>query len=271
MVSSVHKIETIADGVLVLSDLVAANGRSWLPPGATGFEPFNKYVFVSKDGVLLIDTGVAAHGPALIESLRHIVGSRWIMVVVTRIELDCTSNLGRIVDNFPRVQVATVTKNNPPLGLVHYERDLPFETATRLTYGQRLRDLGFERLRSIAPPVRLLNTTWLHDEVTNTLFTSDFFSADLLAGTDDPIVRKDIAGLPVTQALRRHVLTKFEWLEHAHTGPLRDAWDKLFAEVKPEVLAPGLGRIQSGRDLVARVTDDYRMAVFGSGETDPAA
>jgi flavorubredoxin len=270
MVSSVHRIETIADGVLVLSDLVAANGRSWLPPGAKGFEPFNKYVFVSKDGVLLVDTGVAAHGAVLVESLRRIVGSRWIMVVVTRIELDCTSNLGRIVDNFPKVQVATVTKNNPPLGLVHYEHALPFETATRLTYGQRLGDLGFDRLRSIAPPVRLLNTTWLHDEVTNTLFTSDFFGGDLLAVPDDPIVRRDFAGLPATQVLRRHVLTKFEWLEHARTGPLRAAWDKLFAEVKPEVLAPGLGRIQSGRDLVARVTDDYRTAVFGDGEINPA-
>ena len=62
-------------------------------PAPRVLAPFNKYVFVSKDGVLLIDTGVAAHGPALIESLRRIVGSRWIMVVVTRIELDCTGNL----------------------------------------------------------------------------------------------------------------------------------------------------------------------------------
>jgi flavorubredoxin len=261
----VHRIENIADDVFVLSDVVAANGRSWLPPGTEGFEPFSKYVFVSKDGVLLIDTGVAAHGPALIESLRRIVGRRWIMVVVTRIELDCTSNLGRIVDNFPKVQVATVTKNNPPLGLVHYQRALPYETTSRLTYGQRLGDLGFERLRSIAPPVRLLNTTWMHDAVTNTLFTSDFFGADLLAGIDDPIVRSDVVGLPTTAALRRHILTKFDWLEHARLDPLRTAWDNLFAEIKPDRLAPGLGRIQSGRDLCARVIDDYRTAVFGSG------
>jgi hypothetical protein len=59
MVSFVHRIENIADDIFVISDLVAAGGRSWLPPGSRGFEPFNKYLFVSTDGVLLIDTGVA--------------------------------------------------------------------------------------------------------------------------------------------------------------------------------------------------------------------
>ena len=69
------RIETIADNVVALSDLVAIDERiSWHRPGQTGFEPYNEYVILAGEKALLYDTGVALHGDSLLPSLREVVG-----------------------------------------------------------------------------------------------------------------------------------------------------------------------------------------------------
>jgi hypothetical protein len=258
------RIEELAPDVFVLSDIEPVNGRSWLPPGSKGYEPFNKYLFLSDGHALLLDTGPLAHRHSVLESLGRLVGSRRLTVMVSRSEPECISNVGAVVDRFPDLRVIGIMKNLPLLGLVDM-RQPPRDglTAERIVLRKSLAEYGFPNLTPVEPLIKTLSTIWIDDSASGMLFTSDFFSADLLSAPDMPVIRRDMSGLAAPDTLRRHILTKFDWLEHAWPGELADAWDRFFAGTHPAALAPGLGRIQSGPALVQRAIADYREAVFG--------
>src|SRR5688572_11391764 len=96
---AMSRVEQIDDEVYVLSDVEPADSeRSWLPADTKGFEPFNKYVIVKQDAVLLLETGVAAHYDSVLASLRDIVGDRKLVILPTRSELESIGNLGAIID-----------------------------------------------------------------------------------------------------------------------------------------------------------------------------
>jgi len=79
---------------------------------------------LSPDRALLIDTGVALHEESLLGTLREVIGSRQLLVFITRIELDNLGNLARIVEMFPGTQVTT--SNVVPLfKLVHISEAIP--------------------------------------------------------------------------------------------------------------------------------------------------
>lgn len=256
-------IEEIAENLFVLSTLVPANGRSWLPPGTTGLEPFNRYLALSNSDALLIDTGPRAHRATVLEALDRMVGARRLTVMVTRSELDCISNVGAVVDRFPDLRVIGVMKNLPLLGLVHMERTPRSGlTAERMPMGRTLSDYGFERFKPMPPVIKTLSTIWMIDEVSGALFTSDSFSADLMRRPDDPLVRRDVEDVPSPATLRRHVLAKFDWLSQANKASLLSNWNRFFTDVRPAAIAPGLGRIQMGQDLVSRIIRDYKTAIF---------
>jgi hypothetical protein len=258
------QVEQLADNVFALIDVEPTDGRSWLPPGTVGFEPFNKYAIVQPEAVLLLDTGVAAHRASIAESLREIVGDRMLILLPTRSELECIGNLGALVDSFPQVQVITTARAVPPLGLAHM-REERRETvrASRLKRGERLQRFGFPNLESINPVIRILGTTWIYDHVSRILFTSDFFANDLMTTLSDTVVRRERSGLLDPASLRRSIVAKFDWLERAHTAALEKHWDTLFAEFEPAALAPSVGRIQIGRVLAEEVLALYRQALFG--------
>ena len=145
------RVEQIADDVYVLSDLEPADSeRSWLPADTKGFEPFNKYVIVKPDAVLLLETGVAAHCDSVTAPLRDIVGDRKLVVLPTRSELESIGNMGTILDAFPRVQLLTTTRALPPLGLCHIRDDkrdsIP---ARRIRRGENLADLGVKHQKLV--------------------------------------------------------------------------------------------------------------------------
>jgi flavorubredoxin len=72
-------VTQIADDIFVLTDLDPLDGNSaWLPPRLRGYEPHNKFLVSSHDAAVLIDTGVAAHGASLLESLAPLLdGGGW--------------------------------------------------------------------------------------------------------------------------------------------------------------------------------------------------
>src|SRR5688572_29037137 len=108
------RVERVTDDVLVLSDLVPIDGRvSWLPPLASGFEPYNEYLVLAGDNALLFETGVAAHGPSLVQSLKEALGSRRLAVYPSRIELDSIGNLGRILEEIPNTVVGCANPIEP--------------------------------------------------------------------------------------------------------------------------------------------------------------
>lgn len=258
------RLEAISDDVLVLSDLVPVDGRvNWLPTDAAGLEPHNKYVIQSPEAVLVIDTGVAAHETGFLARLEEVARGRRIVVLTTRNELACTGNLGAIVDRFADVLVMS-PNGLPPLGLVHLERKRREDIPTyKPKHGERLSVAGFERLEIITPAIRLLGTGWVFDHVTKTLFTSDFFGADIMATENATVIRRSAEGLAETDFLRRAILAKFDWLDRADTRVIEARWDSMFCALEPAFIAPAHGRVQAGRGLVARVTGDYRKAAFG--------
>jgi flavorubredoxin len=243
--------------------LVPVDGRvSWVPPSASGLEPYNEYVVLADDRALLIDTGVALHAPSVLATLHDIVGSRRLTVYTTRIELDCIGNLARILDDFPDAQVAT-TVPIAPTGLIHVAASTPRPRPVKtLRMGEGLDEVGFARLRTISPLIQTLGTSWLWDGEAETLFTTDMFCGDMLSAPDDPVIRREMDAGVATADIREAVLSKFDWLAAADTGPLLARWDLLFGAMHPRVLAPIHGRVQLGRELVAQVIAQYRQAVF---------
>jgi flavorubredoxin len=258
------RVERIADNILVLSDVVPIDGRvSWLAPGAKGFEPYNEYLVLSDDNALLFETGVAAHGPSLVLSLKEILGSRRLAVYPSRIELDSIGNLGRILEEIPNTIVGCA---NPiePTRLAHF-RDwtTPRAPFTRFLVGNTLAEIGFPQLTVIDPVIRTLGTSWLWHEPAEALFSADFFCNDMMAKADQSVIRRSgDDALIAPEGLRASILQKFDWLGLASTEKLLPAWDNLFARISPAVLGPVHGRMQFGAKLVAEVLADYRKALF---------
>lgn len=258
------RVEQLADNIFVLSDLEPADrSRSWLPDDASGFEPFNKFVFLEGDRALLIETGPAAHQKSIEESLREIVKDRLIVILPTRSELESIGNMGAVIDNFPRVELLTTTRALPPLGLAHMRPERRASVkAQRIVRGEKLAGVGFPTLETISPIIRILNTIWIFDRRTGVLFTSDFFSNELLPDPDTPTIRRDENGLTDASSVRRSILARFDWLARARTDALKNQWDALFGQIKPTAIAPSLGRVVFGEKAVETVIDLNRRALF---------
>jgi len=256
-------VEQLADNILVLSDVVPIDGRvSWLPPRASGYEPYNEYLVLSDDNALLFETGVAAHGPSLVQSLKEILGSRRLAVYPSRIELDSIGNLGLILEEIPNTIVGCA---NPiePTRLCHF-RDwtTPRAPFTRFAVGSTLAEIGFPQLTVVDPVIRTLGTSWLYHEPAEILFSADFFCNDMLARADQSVIRRSGDAVIAPEGLRASILQKFDWLGLASTVKILPAWDNLFGRIRPSILAPVHGRVQSGSKLVAEVLAEYRKALF---------
>jgi flavorubredoxin len=257
------QVERITEDILALTDVVPIDGRvSWLCPSATGFEPYNEYLVLAENNALLFETGVAAHGPSLVQTLKEVLGSRRLAVYPSRIELDSIGNLGRILEEFPNTVVGCA---NPiePTRLAHF-RDwtTPRAPFTRFPVGSTLAEIGFPQVTVIDPAIRTLGTSWLWHEPAEVLFSADFFCNDMLAKADQSVICRSGEAHIAPEGLRASILQKFDWLGLASTDRLLPIWDNLFARISPAVLAPVHGRVQFGAKLVAEVLADYRKALF---------
>jgi hypothetical protein len=253
-------------GVLVLTDLVPIDGRvSWVPPDAVGFEPYNEFLLLGDERALLIDTGVALHGPALVATLRQLLGPRALTVFATRIELDTLGNLAAILAAFPRAALATANPI-PPVDLVHLPPGARWlgGPVTHHRFGTDLASLGFPGVTVLDPVMRTLGTSWLHDAGSGALFTSDSFCGEMLPTIDTPVIRRDdFYRLPAPVTLRGHLQAKFQWLAEAEGDTLARHWDSLFGQVAPTAIAPLHGRVMAGSDLVVEMLARYRQAMLG--------
>ena len=111
-------------------------------------------------------------------------------------------------------------------------------------------------------PIRLINTTWIYDETTKTLFSSDMFShlwGDredgpwLLGGNEDD----DATDFAFVRSFLLN--TRYWWIEGANLSPIRKAVADVYDRFDIETIAPGYGTIVSGRrhvDKQFEVLDD---------------
>ena len=260
------EVARIADDTHALSDLVPADGRvSWVAPGLGGYEPYNEYLVVTNERALLIDTGVALHGPSILERLIPLVGNRHLVIYISRIELDCIGNLALLLDHFESVEVATANPI-PAVDLVH-RASTSHIPVTHFGFDQTLAPVGFPQMTVLDPVLRTLGTSWVFDRNARTLFSTDSFCGDLLRTSSEDVVRGSLDGAPDPAQLRRQTLAKFDWLARAETDLLRARWDRLFAEIEPIALAPIHGRPAVGETVVASMLEHYRDAIFGPGPT----
>lgn len=255
-------IVEIAPRIFALTELVEIDARlSWIPPGTTGFEPFNIYFIEADDALLLLDTGVALHRQLVLDTIRARLGGRRLVVFNTRSELECIGNMGALMDSFDHVQVVTACPLNP-FDLVHRRQPQRIHAPTTfLAFGDTLEDFGFPSFRALRPAIKMLGTSWVYDADTHVLFTSDSFGGDLMASAAEARIRDQVEDAPTQAQLRASMIAKFDWLQAADRPMLREVWDTLFARHEVAVIAPNHGRIQRGRAVAARALADYREAL----------
>lgn len=253
----------IAPRVFALTELVEIDERlSWIPPGTTGFEPYNIYTVESDEALLLVDTGVALHRRVVLDSLRERLRGRRLVVFNTRSELECIGNLGAVFDSFDNVQSVTSCPLNP-FDLVHRRQPQRIHGPTTfLAFGDTLEEFGFPSLRTLRPAIKMLGTSWLYDEEGKVLFSSDSLGGDLLSSEAEPRIRETLDGAPTQAQLRAVMLAKFDWLQSCDRPMLRQVWDTLFGRNEVEVIAPNHGRIQRGPGVATQVLADYREALL---------
>lgn len=259
----------VADGIDRLGHVARADGRlSWVGDGVGGWSPVNCYLVRDGDAGLLVDTGLPAHRAHVMGQLAGPVPAevRSLRVVLTRqIEFDSIGNAVAIMRDLP---VEAVYGHMPWEGWLHHDADfgdaadVPFRRLP--TTGSIEARAGGRSLEVIAPPLRLLQTAWLFDAATGTLFTSDAFGhvplddpghapvVDAVGSGDDPGLVE--AGLHAKSA----------WLREADVEPVLEQLQAVFATHDVRTIAPGFGCVLRGRDVVARhvelVLDAIRRA-----------
>ncbi|TVR07559.1 MAG: hypothetical protein EA385_12405 [Salinarimonadaceae bacterium] len=253
----------IAEDVSAVVDLVEIDGRvSWVPAGATGYEPYNTYLIESDEALLVVDPGMPAHWKSVHAAISDQLRGRRLVVFNTRSELECIANLGRLLDSFDTVQTVTSCPLNP-FDLVHRrEPGRMHPPSAYVGFRETLADFGFPHLHSFRPVIKMLGTSWLYDARGKVLFSTDCFGGDYLSGPDDALVRDTLKGAPPPERLRAAMLAKFDWLEQADMPIMRKLWDGFFDDLDIHVLAPTHGRIQSGADVVGTVLASYRSALL---------
>jgi flavorubredoxin len=263
----------IAHGIFVVGGVEPADERlSWVAPGADGFLPINAYLILRDSDAILIDTGVAAHEQVILDDLRRLLpaGTQITIVVTRSAEFDSIGNVTAILRAFPvariyaRAPSAASFQMDPEFDIADGELSAPPLRCTPVPEGASIpMDHGQCALEVIDPPLRLLQTWWLYDSSAQILFTSDAFSHMLLATPAQPRLLTETVGMPDLEA---SLEPKFGWLRDADVHPTLEGLARVFAEREVQAIAPGMGRILVGRDVVAQHRDAVTELISRWGE-----
>lgn len=263
-------IVSLADAsLLALSHSYAVDGRvSWHAPEARGVGMMNCYVLRNGSETMLVETGLRIHLDALMEEIEESVGPLPLDVLILRQqEFDSVCNLLPIVHAFT---VKTIYGQHGDVlpwanfltdaslaadGSILYRgtrRPTGAVVSPRLQLDQTVH-LGDRELRILRPELRLLQTHWMYDKSTYTLFTSDAFTHALAGDSDDSSVLTVATDTTTIQQVASHLLGgRYWWLAGAHADGLRRWLASVFSEFDVRIIAPSYGRILKGTDVVAR-------------------
>jgi flavorubredoxin len=255
-------IETIAAGKLyALQNVLELDGRvSAYPANARGYSVSNCYLIKQGNRALLLDSGLSAHEASIIVQIRTLTTPDTLLSVFPlRInEYMSVCNVEAIAQNF---NVEQCYSGNPDAALwVDFGRcsdandGRPYSLKTTLVSRAETLRVGDDRLIDVfQAPIRLINTRWMFDQDTRTLFTSDSFSHEW---SDDPDGPWSIAAeqcTSTTDHIRSFLLnTRYWWMEGGKTTELRRKLGAVFDKYPIETIAPGYGRVLRGRALVER-------------------
>jgi flavorubredoxin len=256
--------ERVADGVLVVGGIEPADERiSWTPAVAGRTIPINSYLVVEGAGCVIIDSGLPAHEEIVLAGLEAISAAvQHMKLVITRgVEFDSIGNLTAILRAQPVEAVFSHFPSAPWFRLdPRFEADddgarreaaTPFyplavdEAIPVAAESDRLIDV-------LEPAMRLLQTAWLYDERSGTLFTSDAFGYVLMAtGAQSRVVDEDHDRTSLAD-VEAGLKPKFGWLADAEVTTTYNAIRATFTELDVQVIAPTIGCVLRGRSVVRR-------------------
>jgi flavorubredoxin len=258
-----NNIETLADGQLyALQNIIELDGRvSSYPANAKGYTVSNCYLVKQGRYALLLDSGLSAHESAIISQIRSLTdGDTLLSVFPLRInEYMSVCNVEAIAQNFNLEQCYS---GNPDAALwVDFGRrsdnaadTRPYSLKTTLVTRSETLQVGTGRpIDVFQAPIRLINTRWMFDQVTRTLFTSDSFSHVWSDSADGPWTISAAEDKTTAGHVQSFLLnTRYWWLEGGKTTELRRKLAAIFEKYPIETIAPGYGRILRGRALVEK-------------------
>ena len=269
---SQSSITTLFDGKLhVLRNSFPLDGRiSAYPETARGHAVSNCYLLVEDDGALLLDTGAAVLETQILDQLDTLIGRDFpLSVFPLRInEFMSVCNAMPIAERFnvvacyaPIPDIACWLDFNWDGRDGDNAEPLSVETAVLDPKGVlQVGNSGARPLEAFSAPIRLINTSWIYDGATRTLFTSDMFTHIWHDNPEGPWILTAAEDTTNVDQVRSFLLnTRYWWLEGAAIDPLRREVADVFERYDIETIAPGYGCILQGRDLVERqfsVLDD---------------
>ncbi|MEU6646163.1 hypothetical protein ABZ863_26950 [Saccharomonospora sp. NPDC046836] len=270
---SVHEV---VEELFMVGGVVPADGRQcWAPVAPGRWLPMQTHVLRRDGASVVIDTSVTALRDSLAEGLDHVLGaSSLIDVVMTRYNFDTLVNFPWLSRRFTLNQLFTSLLSNFVLGsdTVMSFMDA-FEDAHVDAHVRSISDFepmamaqnqdfeaGGRRMRCVGAPLRLLQTNWVYDFDTRSLFCSDSWGCVSLSDPDEtPIVRPGQSDRLDRATVEAGLRNRFDWLLGADTDPIRRQLDELFDAYPIERLCPSHGAVIDGVEnveTVRRHTDD---------------
>lgn len=263
------------DQLAVLGGLIPLDGRvSWVPKGATGFQPSNCYLLSEQGSHLLVDSGLAVHAQQIMDDLGLLLGEDGkLSIFFTRSEMDCVSNLEQIAGRFDIVGLHTGGAINPfdafddvsrfaLRGRRHQIDKERSATGDSVARSPEINVAGSRSLIIESPLLRLLPTFWGWDAETGTIFTSDTFTHGVMDNPGGSRIIDSLAEDTTTaEQVAAHLYAKYEWIPRANCEPLREWLSGKFDVLQPEVIAPTRGCVIRGRAAV-RQHLDYMLAAL---------
>jgi flavorubredoxin len=247
----------VPDTLYALGATVPNDGRvSWVRADGGGHIPLNCYLLREGHHGWLIDTSLPIVEEAIVSQARSFRDLTDVDLVLTRcVEFDSGGNAEPLLGVLPINAAYADFKPTewmyfrspwaPPARRVE-PRLLPVNAPLTPSHG---RDIFVLHTR-----VKLLATAWLYDTGTRTLFTSDTFSHVLATEPNQRIVTTD-DDTTSAEIVHEHLMTKFDWLSGAETGPLRRYLRETRERWPIEMLAPAYGCMIVGTDLVQKHFD----------------
>jgi hypothetical protein len=255
--------ELVPGRLYALQNVIALDGRvSAYPADARGYTVSNCYLIKEGDDAVLLDSGFTAHAPSLIAQIGSILEPEaTLSVYPLRInEYMSVCNVEAIAANFNVIQCYSGNADAALWvdfgGRSDAAEQKPYALKTTLVARKQTLHVGRDKSRAIdafQAPIRLIGTRWIYDGATRTLFTSDSFSHEWSQRADGPWTTSVDDNTTTPAQLRSFLLnTRYWWLEGGDTESLRSKLAAVFDKYDIETIAPGYGRILTGRDLVEK-------------------
>ena len=259
--------ERVTEGVLVTGGLEPADERiSWAVTSPGARVPINSYLLVEGSDCAIVDTGVPAHEEILLAALQALAPAmlRAKLVITRGVELESMGNTTVLLRTQP-IEGVWAHFPSPSWFRIDPRFDLDDDGALReaatpfhpLRPGETIPiDPDGERaLEVLEPALRLLQTAWLYDAATGTLFTSDAFGHALVGpGASSRILDEssdDVSLADVEAGLE----PKFGWLREADVRPTCAALAGVFDRIDVQTICPTVGSVLRGPRLVRRHVD----------------